>query len=60
LIELHRHVTKILDAKSVVQIPDVEHVTDLWDYAQNKSDALVLQYTGGSEAPFFTVLAKKP
>ena len=55
LVEFRRHVEGINNAGAILQTPNASQVISLsmWDLATEKDRAIMLQYVGSSQAPFF-------
>jgi hypothetical protein len=60
MIEFYRHAENILDIGTILQTPRMDQVSGVWNYSQQLSDSISLQYFGSSESPFFEFMAKMP
>jgi hypothetical protein len=59
LVEFRRHVTEIYETGRILQMPEVDQVTSLWNPSVDTADSLILQYIGSSQAPFFRWMTKQ-
>ena len=61
LIELRRHVEGIRAVGRLVQIPSVDQVAGVgdWGLATDRDGAIMVQYVGSAQAPFFESLAAR-
>jgi hypothetical protein len=59
LVEFRRHATKVYETGRILQMPEIDQVTSLWNPSIDMSDSLILQYVGSSQAPFFRWMAKQ-
>jgi hypothetical protein len=62
LVEFRRHIVGIRDAGTILQTPSVSQVMSVneWGILTEKDAAIILQYVGSSQAPFFELMAKEP
>jgi hypothetical protein len=57
-IEIQRHIRGILESGSLINIPELDQVAGIWDYAMRMPDALLRQYFGSPNAFFFRILTR--